>query len=320
MAGVFNGRLNCPEIDLIWNVNHFCTITTASHLYKVYALAESLQQFGECTLHVLVVDAGQQPAFNGCRFYGLQEIAGTPVAQTIIAKYKGNSNKLRWSLKPVMLQWLLKQKAIDRVIYLDNDLFFYSAWQFMFELLQTHSLLLTPHYYKHDPTREQNWFEANFRVGLYNAGFVGASRQATGTLQWWAESCAYRCEKNAWRGLFDDQKYLDLVPVMEEKAHVLRHKGCNVAGWNQELCPRIKSGNDVLIDGKFPVVFIHFNNYTISELLNGIDSLLVPHYERYEAVLKKHKPALQRSELFSPQPFSDKLKFTLWKIATDLGL
>lgn len=301
-------------------MNHFCTITTASHLYKVYALAESLQQQGVCTLHVLVVDKAEVPVFEGCRFYNLQEVAKAPVGQTIAAKYKNSSDRLRWSLKPVLLQWLLTKEDIEQVIYLDNDLFFYSPWQFLFELLQTHALLLTPHYYKHDPKREQNWLEANFRVGVYNAGFVGVNRAAMDTLQWWAESCAYRCEKNAWRGLFDDQKYLDLVPVINQGAHIVRHKGCNVAGWNTELCPRVQQGGEVFIEGRFPVVFIHFNNYTIQQLLTGGDNLLVPFYERYEAALKKYKTNLHRNELFRPQPFSDKVKYTIWKIATELGL
>ncbi len=301
-------------------MNHFCTITTASHLYKVYALAESLQQYGNCTLHVLVVDSADNPVFHNCMFYGLENVASTDVAQTIITKYKSNSNKLRWSLKPVVLQWLLNQPEIGQAIYLDNDLFFYNNWQFLFDLLQTHSVLLTPHYYKYDPKREQNWFEANFRVGLYNAGFVGVNRAALSTLQWWAESCAYRCEKNAWRGLFDDQKYLDLVPVIDEGAHIVRHKGCNVAGWNTELCPRGAVDGGVVIDGKFPLVFIHFNNYTIHQIVTEEDPLLAPYFEQYEKALKKFKTDLSRKELFFPQPFTDKVKFTIWKIATELGL
>lgn len=300
-------------------VNHFCTVSTANHLYKTFALAESLEQGSLFTLHVLVTDSNREYKFPNCVFYKLTDTENFGSAVQVISKYKTNADKLRWCMKPVFMQFLL-DKHVGKIIYLDNDLFFYHDYNFLFDLLNAHSILLTPHYYKNNPNKEQNWFEANFRVGLYNAGFVGASKNAIKTLRWWADSCLYRCEKNAFRGLFDDQKYLDLVPVMDENAHVLRHKGCNVAGWNQELCLRSILKGEVMIDGKFPIVFVHFNATTIREILNGSDNLLLAHFEKYFAALKKHKPELKKSDLLFPVPLSDKIKFAIWKIITDAGI
>jgi hypothetical protein len=303
-------------------VNHFCTISTQDHLYKVSALAESLVNQGqEVLLHVLVVDS-ETPAANDnhCRYWKLSDLSSNATAQTIIRKYKANADKLRWSLKPVFLKYLLEQEKVPRLIYLDNDLFFYSDYQFLFDLLGKHSFLLTPHYYKHNPKKEQNWLEANFRVGLFNAGFVGVNATAIDTLQWWADCCIYRCEKNSFRGLFDDQKYLDLIPVMEETAYIVRHKGCNVAGWNTELCKREMINNKIKIDGKFPVVFIHFNPTTIRELMSGRDEHLANYYLKYVAALKKYKSDLKENTLSTPLPLSDKVKLSVWKLFTELGI
>ena len=254
-------------------MQNFCTITTYSHLYKTKALADSLQAQSEnVLLHILIVDGNVDEDYTGCKFWNLMDLQKESETISITKKYGKNKDKLRWCLKPVFMKFLLQHGDVDKIIYTDNDIFFYSAFDFLFDALNENSFLLTPHYYKHTPHENQNWLEANFRVGLYNAGFAGANRKALQTLQWWADCCLYRCEKNWWRGLFDDQKYLDLIPIIDPEAKILRHKGCNVAGWNKEECKRILCDNEVKIDGEFSVVFIHYNSYTIREIQNGNDS------------------------------------------------
>ena len=302
-------------------MNHFCTISTFSHLYKVKALAESLASQGhEFLLHVLVVDDSAEFSFPNCKSWKLSDLSENENASTFISKYQNQQDKLRWCLKPVFLQHLLNQQIIEKIIYLDNDLFFYSDFQFLFELLNKYSFLLTPHHYNNNPKSNQNWLEANFRVGLFNAGFAGVNRSALKTLQWWADCCNYRCEKNSFRGLFDDQKYLDLIPVIEENSHIVRHKGCNVAGWNTELCKREKVDSQIKIDGQFPIVFIHFNSTTIREMVNGKDKILSGFYRTYFESLKKYKEDLTEDNLLVPYPLVDKIKYSIWKVMTDLGI
>ena len=299
----------------------FCTITTSSHLYKVFTLAESLRnQHHTFNLDVLVIDSNIDYTFENCRFLGLGDISLQPRALEIIKKYHGNKDKLRWSLKPVLMKYLLSRAEVSDLIYLDNDLFFFGDYSFLFELLKDHSFLLTPHYYKNDPNKNQNWLEANFRIGLYNAGFVGANKSAAGTLQWWADCCLYRCEKNFFRGLFDDQKYLDVIPVIEESAHILRHKGCNVAGWNTEICKRQIINHQVLIDGRYEIIFMHFNENTVYEILKGTDSILFNYYRTYIEAIKHYRTDLRKREIYFDRRISDRLKLNLWKILTYLEI
>ncbi|HWB63988.1 MAG TPA: hypothetical protein VG603_10790 [Chitinophagales bacterium] len=299
-------------------MNHFCTISTVSHLYKVYALAQSLKEQGkDFALHILVLDGPRGEDNPNLRWYSINDVKNTGVAPIIISKYKNQKDRLRWALKPVLMNFLLANPAIEKIIYLDNDLYFFSDYSFLFDRLNIYSIILTPHYYKTDPESGQNWLEANLRAGLYNAGFIGGNRKGAGTLKWWAECCAYRCEKNSLRGLFDDQKYLDLIPVIDESAFMIRHKGCNLAGWNIETCRREMVDGEVKIDGQYPVVFIHFNDITVRRIFNGEDALLKPHYEKYENTLKQFKPGLKRSELLKPEPAKDKMKYMVWKFLTE---
>ena len=127
-------------------MNQFCTISTSSHLYKVYALAQSLNnQQNNFLLHVLVTDSENNFDHANCKFWKLSDLQKDSTAVSIINKYESNADKLRWSLKPVFMKFLL-QAETEKIIYLDNDLFFYSNYQFLFDLLDEHSFLLTPHY------------------------------------------------------------------------------------------------------------------------------------------------------------------------------
>ncbi len=302
-------------------MRNFCTITTADHAYKVFALCDSLVRFyPNICLHVLVID-DSFPSLPSAKMkvYFLNDVQAEPVATSIIQKYRRQSDKLRWSLKPAFLKHLLSSSGIDKLIYLDNDLFFFNEFEFLFEYLDDYSFALTPHNYERNPDHSQNMLEANYRVGLYNAGFVGVNKNALDTLQWWAECCLYRCEKNPFRGTFDDQKYLDLIPVMREDALVIRHQGCNVAEWNRYVCVRENVDGEVLINGQYPIVFIHFNYTTIREILSGNDILLNAFFNLYMASLTKYFPTITKAWLYRKPTRLEAIKFYIWRFVTQRG-
>jgi hypothetical protein len=230
----------------------FCTISTFHHLYKTYALADSLAVFG-FKLTVLLVDGlGQQPlAHQHISFLKLEDLSRDS-SKAVIDKYARNQDKLRWALKSVLLQELLQTNS--KVIYVDNDLFFFNSPQFLFDELDQYNVLLTPHFYPSSPKTNQTWLEANFRLGLFNAGFIGANKNAKDALDWWRDCCLYEIKKSYWRGLFDDQKYLDLLPILFVGVKILKHRGCNLAGWNDEVTLE-----------KDQLIFVHFNNFTIKK-------------------------------------------------------
>jgi hypothetical protein len=88
---------------------------------------------------------------------------------------------------------------------------------------------------------------------------------------------------------------LDLLPSRFERVGIVRHQGCNVASWNKRDSARVQLGNEVFINGRYPIIFIHFTSGTISEITRDIydgDALLKPYLKKYLALLKKHTPAL----------------------------
>lgn len=280
----------------------YCTISTFSHLFKAFALADSLAVFQK-DLKVLLIDGDvdklSKSAPNNITFFSLTDLISER-ANAVKAKYK--EDYLRWALKPVFLLHLLSDYS--SVIYVDNDIYFFNDSKFLEDYLLEYNILLTPHFYPSEPNRNQTWLEANFRIGLFNAGFIGVNTGAKKALEWWADCCLYELRKAYWRGLFDDQKYLDLFPILFEKVKIIKDRGCNLAGWNSDIILKMDK-----------IIFIHFNEYTINKFKNTGNPYFAFFY-RYKMMLRSHGFNKESKTLklnkFKLQNF---IYFIRWKIS-----
>lgn len=251
------------------------------------------------------------PKNPNCSFNYLTDLKSN-LAEKIKKKYQ--NDQLRWSLKPVYVQHLLEQ-GYDQVIYVDNDIFFYSSPDFLFEKLKLSDFILTPHFYKANPDTEQNWLEANYRVGLYNAGFFGANKNSLPILNWWAECCLYNVKKSYWRGLYDDQKYLDLIPVIFKKVEIIKHRGCNFAGWNCDEAELKKDHSNQLIIQEDPLIFIHFAQLSV-ERFSDRNSIVYNAFKQYLEALQKESPGFQFvSKKYTLSSFSTYFYYLRWKLS-----
>lgn len=273
-------------------------------------MAKRLRTLCDIEFHCLVTD-GRAESCDDVTFYTLDELQSELLGKV---RFRYTGDRLRWACKSLFLLHLL-ESGNEKVIYVDNDICFTSSPELLFSLLDEHAVLLTPHHYAADPQKDQFWLEANFRVGLFNAGFVGVNSNGVNAMEWWASCCAYTVQKSAWRGLFDDQKYLDLMPVLFEGTHIVRDRGCNVAGWNIHTLTRSLSPDGaVVICEQWPLVFVHFNPYTLRAVERGWDPLLAPLMNRYVAELQEEKPGYEVSSE-TRFAFKDVLEYTrhlLW--------
>lgn len=270
-----------------------CTIITADYAHFALALHDSIRRFKKnISFTVLVIsgELGKQPRKemqSRGTFFILDEkvFEENEIAKSLKEKYsKTDPDAYRWSMKPVLMEFLLKD-YLERVIYLDSDIYFFSDFGFLFEELRDSHILLSPHYRCSDPYVDAFNFGLNFLEGLYNGGFIGGTKKGIPALQYWASLCLYKCEKESEQGFYDDQRYLDILPVVFEGVNHIKHKGCNIANWNQIECKRSLEGNDILINGKYPIIFIHFTKSFFNGVLTGKDQLLLPYLKEYRDTL-----------------------------------
>lgn len=277
----------------------FCTIITANYLHFALALNDSLLKFGQDKLYILIVDSAvdinsiEYSNKSNLNLLHINELEVLPVAGEIIRKYKiKNVDCLRWALKPCLISSLLEIHT--KVIFLDCDLYFLSNYNFLFDYLNNYNILLTPHWRNIKPDindeRELTNFDLLFTHGLFNAGFIGCNSDAKTFLDWWSLACLKNTDIDLEKGLYVDQKYLDLVPMYFDKVKIINHKGCNVSEWNQSVCQRSIDENGILtINKEYPVVFIHFIRYYENIFNNGKDLLVKPYYEKWKLNIDKYK-------------------------------
>ena len=253
------------------NSKSFCTISTADYLPYVLALNESILQFdSDIVLNVMISDkrgdySEIKKKFPNLVFYFVKDFCQGGVAKQIYDKYRhADMDCFRWSMKPVFMKYLIQTLGYTKIIYVDNDIHFFNDYHFLFDALDQSTVLLTPHWRSSDPHIDFSNFAILYTSGLYNGGFVGANRRALDALDWWAMACEFVCVNNPSKGHFVDQTHLNLMPIYFDDVKILKHRGCNVANWNQIECRRVKhTDNMVLINGKTPIIFIHFTKSTI---------------------------------------------------------
>ena len=282
-------------------------------MFKAFALANSIAPF-KGFLNILVIDKidnlVEKP--ENVNIYSLSDLKDN-IGVQIIDKYKNNQDKLRWALKPIFLKHLLNET--NAVIYVDNDIYFYNDFAFLFKELESNNVILTPHFYNSNPNEDQNWLEANFRVGLYNAGFIGVNQQAIIALNWWANCCLYNVKKVFWRGLFDDQKYLDLFPILFDNVKILKYKGCNLAGWNYLNYNLNRDPNGgLVIDSTNKLIFIHFAESSLVDF-SKTNHLLNKEYKLYEENLLNHHTTFSyKRSIFNKRTVYPFIYFLKWKL------
>jgi hypothetical protein len=280
-------------------MNTFCTIITKNYYPYTKALFKSLKSFdAQVTLQVLICDG--QPgdkspleSIAGLRIFYPGDLTAIPLVSSVYKKYAHTDlNFFRWSLKPILLTYLL-ERDYSKVIYVDSDIFFYNDYQFLFKELNNASILLTPHWRSRFPSSDEKAFYSLFTDGMFNAGFIGAGKGSKEALSWWAEACHFKMGSHHEIGIQDDQRYLDFLPVGFEAVKILRHRGLNISGFNQLECRRLLVDGKVLINGEYPVVFIHYNQEYIADLLKGDDKLLFSYFQTFKNCFEEEGILLQ---------------------------
>jgi hypothetical protein len=272
--------------------NTFCTIITSDYFPKAFALYSSIVQFDpSISLHVLVADnkpvAATVPVPITINITIAADLSGYPLVTELYNKYAlTDIDSFRWSLKPVWISYLL-EKGFDKVLYLDCDMFFFNDYQFLFAELDQSAVLLTPNWINSDPMVNKESFFSLFTSGFFSAGFIGANKKGLPALQWWAHACHFMMGEHIAHGIRADQKYLDIFPIKFEETAIIRHRGCNIGAWNYDESRRELVNGEVLINGKYPVIFIHFDNQIVQEIVRGHDKNLLPYLQKYQQIFEE---------------------------------
>lgn len=163
------------------------------------------------------------------------------------------------AIKPFCFNHLL-DSGHNEIAYLDPDINTYSSLGPVFDLVAENNIVLTPHLTEPvNDDRRPNEIDI-LRAGAYNLGFlaVKASPETRKFINWWRDRLRHHCLAAPNKGLFVDQRWIDLVPSMFDGVCISKNPGFNVAYWN--LTERkISRSNSVLLANNEPLIFIHYS-------------------------------------------------------------
>jgi hypothetical protein len=159
-----------------------------------------------------------------------------------------------FTLTPFLPSFVLDQyPEINRITYIDVDLFFYGNPTAIFEAIGNRSIAIVPHRFSPDQIADR-------RYGNFNVGWISYATDSIGRLclAEYRRDCLDWCRDVPEPGRFADQGYLDSWPERYGDAvAIIWMKGINTARWNADNYVFSETDDRFFCDDE-PLIFYHF--------------------------------------------------------------
>lgn len=219
--------------------------------------------------------------------------------------FRHNVMELSTAVKGRALLRLIEEDAPDLAVYLDPDVWVLNPLAPVEGYLGDAAIGLVPHILAPEET------EAGIELteisvaahGVYNLGHLILRPDPRGLAfaRWWADRLDRYCFDDRARGLFTDQRWVDLVPAMFEGVKILKVPNLDVASWNlsHRTLRQTRKGDpaSVTVNG-WPLITYHFSGTGPAGTHRRIREIFAPgsgtaaELERlYEAAIARHGQA-----------------------------
>lgn len=190
----------------------------------------------------------------------------------ILAKELGFSNFYRFIFQysqfeganackaQLLIRLLEAYSKHDYFVFLDADTKVFGPFDELLEHLGTNEIVISPHFISIDADDPFAHLETIHSSGIFNTGLYAIKRgpESSKFLHWWAKILSKHCYRNPFRGMWNEQKWLDLLPGTFD-FNILKDPGYNVGGWNfHERLLTAEDQGRYLVNGK-PLRLFHFS-------------------------------------------------------------
>lgn len=242
------------------------TICSANYLPYAKALADSVIKYNSHHRFIIfLVDRYPKLDLSFCKPHTIICIDEMEIGSFEDMQLKYNIFELSCAIKPFAAEYILKTfKECESLFYFDSDIQIFNSLLKAEEKLQHSSILITPHFSKPINSRIRSYIERTvLRSGVFNAGFFGLRRTAETEefLVWWKKRLEIFCYNDTKKGLFVDQLWLNLVPLLFKSVNVFSDVGYNVAYWNLDERDISLVNENFIVNNNSPLVFFHFSGY-----------------------------------------------------------
>ena len=249
-----------------------CTIVSKNYIAYARVLARSfLDAQPEGRFFVLLVDRNDghiDPEAEPFTLVEVENLENVPELPSFLFKY--TLLECNTAVKPFFLEHLFETYDLETLAYLDPDILVTGSLDELCRHLEEHAIVLTPHLTHPVDDGAHPDELAILQAGTYNLGFIALRRGELThrLLRWWQDRLYDQCVVRIDRGLFVDQKWIDLVPGLFPDVAVITHPGYNAAYWNLHGRTITRQGDGWQANGE-ELVFFHFSGIN-PESLEGV--------------------------------------------------
>jgi len=241
-----------------------CTIVSLNYLPYARVLCDSfLRHHPECRFYVLLVDRLPDEIDLTNELYELVLVEDLHIPNFKSVAFKYDVLELNTNVKPTFLKSLIA-RGFDQLVYLDPDIYVYHPLESVFSALVDSSIVITPHSLSPIPDDIQS--EVILLLGgVFNLGFIAIRQceEAVSFLSWWEERCLNYAYNEPRKGMFVDQKWINLVPCFFGGTRILQEPGCNMAYWNLHERQLYVENGTIRVNRSSPLEFFHFSGISV---------------------------------------------------------
>lgn len=241
-------------------MNHYCVFFSDAYFIKGIALYRSLltHETSPFKLWIMCLGTKSYEKLTSSRLVNTSIISLSELErfdpELMACKTTRSEYEYYASCKASMMLYILKNNSlIDRITYLDADLYSFGNLGDYFATIAASSIALTPHRYTLTDS-------SSFDRGIYNAGWISIKSDEAGLmcLEWWRNQVIEWCFNRIEDGKYADQKYLDSFPLKFCNFISVGHIGINAAPWNVKGLNFRSENGKIFIDGA-PLLVYHFH-------------------------------------------------------------
>ena len=239
---------------------NFCSYFNHNYIAKFLVMYESLSKFDDYNFYIIALDSATENFFseNKSIFPNIIVIPESEIRTRYDQLNNAKSNRSLveyfFTLSPFVPLYIFEKYNLDKVTYLDCDLYFFSSPKVLIDNT-FYSISVVKQGFK------------DIRYGRLNVGFIiyNNDKFTLKILNRWSEQCVEWCYDYIHSGKYADQKYLDEWIEFNDNVKILDCLTCNVAPWNFVENQYFFDNNLLHHKTGKKVIFFHFHGLDLMD-------------------------------------------------------
>lgn len=237
----------------------FTTSICSNYLDKALVVATSVKEKCKDATFVLCLVEDKIPKLKGLEVFDkivLGKELNIPNFENFIFQY--DIVEASTAVKGHLMTYLLENYPDQMCVYIDPDCQVFSELSELEKTTVDRPIVVAPHMLEAGNIEMEI---SSLKHGVFNLGFL-ALRPCEESLKfakWWGDRLYYYSHADSNRGLFTDQKWINLAPCFFN-VEILKHPGYDFATWSF-MERKLNKVEGVYTVNEVPLRFVHFSGF-----------------------------------------------------------